>query len=169
MTGLKHWLVAIALLGGASAQASFLIEPIIGYNKGQQQASALQGIGLGLRLGWDGSFLLALDAEYADVQQATLNSVKYTNTGVVIGGTIDKIRLWYGHIASSSFSYPSGTSTNTYQGSGSKIGLSAAVSGSMHVNLEFKSLNFSTASIAGTETPISELGTVGTVSLSWVL
>lgn len=158
------------LVAGPGASAGFLFEPGIGYNKGQEQASSVQGTGLLLRLGWEfSSFFIAADADYSDLQQGAINSVKYTNTGLSIGGKIDKFRIWYGVISSATYAYPSGVATVTTTGSGSKIGVGAQVGGKLHLNLELKSLNFTSTNNGTTTSAVTELGTLGFLSFSWTL
>jgi hypothetical protein len=151
--------------------AWLLVEPFIGYNKGQEQGVALQGIGLGGRLGFDfRNFFIAGDMDYDDVQQGTLTSVKYTNTGVTFGGSLQHLRIWYGVISSSQFTYPSGTTKVTVKGSGTKIGLGTELGSKLNLNLELRSVNYTTSDPGtGVTAAIAELGTVGFMSLSWLL
>lgn len=157
------------LFFGLNASAGgFLFEPIIGYNKGQNQSTSVQGLGFGLRAGWSGSsYFFAADVDYSDLQQGTIPSAKYMNTGVTFGGNAQRFRFWYGMIMTASYSYPSGANQASYSGSGWKLGVGAPLSGSLNLNLELRTLNFTTATTGGTATPINEIGTIGFLSLSW--
>lgn len=169
---LKFYLVASSfILLGLQAHAWLLFEPFIGYNKGQEQGSTMQGIGIGARLGLDFKDLfVAADVDSLDLQQGAIASVKYTDTGITIGGQFQRLRLWYGIITGSQFSYPSGTVTVTNKGAGTKIGIGADLSGKLNLNLELRSLNYTTNDPGtGVTTPIAEVATVGFLSLSWIL
>jgi hypothetical protein len=171
MRFLSLGIVTASLFICSPAMAWLMFEPFIGYNKGQEQGTLIQGIGLGARLGLDfKSVFMAVDFDYNDVQQGALTSVKYTNTGLTIGGANQRLRVWYGVISSSQFSYPSGTNTVTTKGSGSKIGLGTEIGNKLNLNLELRSINYTTNDPGtGVTTPITEVGTVGFMSLSWLL
>lgn len=152
------------------SQAWLLFEPIIGYNKGQEQGSQVQGIGLGARLGIEyRNFFIAADIGNHDVQQSSLNSVTYSDSGVSLGGRINAFRFWYGLISSSSFTFTSGATTTTVSGSGTKFGIGGAIGNNLFLNLESRTCNYTQNSTAGVSTVISELGTLGFLSISWVL
>lgn len=166
---LKILIATLGLLVSTQAKAWLLFEPFIGYNKGQEQGTTVQGIGLGTRLGFDlKDVFIAADIDYNDLQMGTLSSVKYTHTGVTLGGVLQTFRIWYGVITAAQLSYPSGTLTVTSKGSGTKIGLSAKASGKMNINLELRSINYTTNDPGtGVTTAISEVGTIGFLSFSW--
>lgn len=172
MKKFKRLLIAsTVILAGSQASAWLMFEPFIGYNKGQEQGTTLQGIGLGARVGLDFKDLfIAFDTDYNDLQQGSTASSKYTDTGVTVGGSIQHTRLWYGIISSSQFSYPSGTSTVTTKGTGSKIGLSSSLGSKLNVNLELRSINYTTSDPGtGVSAAVTEVSTIGFLSLSWLL
>jgi hypothetical protein len=164
---MKYLFVILMMSLANQAQAWFHFEPYIGYNRGQEQALQTQGLGFGARVGFDlNSLFLVADADYNTVQQGTINQVVYNDTSVVIGGKIRSYRVWYGMLVSASYSYDNSGTTTTTTGNGSKIGLSADVSDKMCINLETRFYNFTKTN----DTPITpEIGTVGFISLSWVL
>lgn len=167
----KSFLIALLLTCLCNvSHAFFMFEPFVGYNRGQEQASRTQGIGLGARLGVDiKDIFIAADIGYHDTQQGSLPSVKYNDTGVTIGGQLQKIRLWYGLISSSQFQYNSSGTMITYKGSGTKYGLGTELSGKLQLNLELKTLDFTTSENAGTISQIAEIATIGFISFSWLL
>jgi hypothetical protein len=146
------------------------VEPYIGYNRGQVQATRTQGIGFGARLGLEfKSIFVAADVAMHDVQQGSLATVKHTDTGVTVGGLIKNYRIWYGLLSPSSYTYKSGTNDVKYKGAGSKFGLGVELSSNFFMNMEFRIIDYSETETAGTVTPISEIGSIGYLSLSWVL
>lgn len=170
MNVLSILFVGITILSTSSSYAGVLFEPLIGYNKGQYQTSRLQGVGFGGRLGFGvANFFVAGDAGYHDVQQASFSSVKYTDTGVTFGGDIRPFRIWYGVIASSICTYKSGGSDIKVVGTGSKFGLGTNISSKTNLNIEFRNVDYTESTTAGTATVISEISSVGFLSLSWIL
>lgn len=167
----KLFILMTLLLGICNTgHAFFMFEPILGYNRGQEQTSRTQGIGLGARLGVDlRDFFVAADIGYSDTQQGALPSVKYTDTGITLGGHLQKVRLWYGLISSSQFQYNSSGTMVTYKGSGSKYGVGTELSGRLQLNLELKTLDFTTSENAGTVSQIAEIATIGFISFSWLM
>jgi hypothetical protein len=162
--------LVLTLAFALPAQAWLHLEPLIGYNKGQFNSSQLQGIGLGLRLGVDiKSIFIAADVEQHTLQQGSINSATYTDQGVTLGLDIKDYRIWYGLITTGSFSYTSGTNNVSESGTGSKFGVSAAISTNTYLNLETRYSTYSTSTTNGISTNVSDLGTVGFLSISYVL
>jgi hypothetical protein len=166
---MKTLLFFVLAFSSSVSQAWFLFEPYIGYNRGQHQASRTQGLGYGARVGFDSSSLfLAADLTMADLQQSAISSVKYSDTAIVLGGVIKQWRLYYGMISSASFSYPSGTNTVAYKGTGTKVGLGAPIASKTYLNLELKTYDYTSVDNAGTTSAIAEVATLGFFSFSWV-
>jgi len=163
---MKYFFLFTLTLLANQAHAWLHLEPIVGYNRGQEQGSQLQGIGFGARIGIDfNSIFIVADAGYHTVQQGSINQATYNDTGLTVGGKIRNYRIWYGLISSASYSYSSGGSTTNITGTGSKVGLSTDLSDKMSLNLETRFYNFTQSNGA----VISEIGTVGFLSLSWNL
>lgn len=168
---LKKIIVACVFTFSVPCFAWFHLEPAIGYNKGQEQSSSAQGIGLQLRIGLDyQNFFFTQDMDYNDLQQGAQSSVKYTNTGFTIGGDFQRLRMWYGIITSAQLSYASNSTTVSSRGSGTKFGIGTALGTNLHLNLELKSLNYTSNDPGtGVTASINEIGTFGFLNLSWVL
>ncbi|MFZ3229518.1 MAG: hypothetical protein WA160_04885 [Pseudobdellovibrio sp.] len=172
MNQINHYFIIVAISFTAlQSQAWFLFEPFIGYNKGQEQASTLQGIGIGARTGIEFKDLfIVVDFDYNDLQQGAISSAKYTDTGLTFGGTFQHTRFWYGMITSAQLSYPSGASTVTSKGSGSKFGIGTEINNKLNINFELRSINFTTTDPGtGASTPIAEIATIGFLTFSWLL
>lgn len=155
---------------GSLAHGFFHIEPGVGYNRGHYQTNKAQGIGLALKLGADiGSFILAADVGYHDLQLGAIPAARATDMGLMLGGDFNNWRIWYTHLVSASIVYPSGSDNVTLTGAGSKIGISAKASGKMNLNLEFRSIDLTKNTGPGGETPITEFLDAAMLSVSWVL
>ncbi len=158
-------------LASVPSYAWLHLEPLIGYNKGQEQSTTAQGIGLGVKVGIDyHNFFIVEDIDYSDLQQGTQSSVKYTNTGLSFGGDFQRVRVWYGMIMSAQQSYPSGTATSTSKGTGTKFGIGTDLGSKLNLNLELRSINYTSNDPGtGVSAAITEVGTFGFLSLSWIL
>jgi hypothetical protein len=162
--------LGLCLLFSLPAQAWFHFEPGIGYNKGQLNASAVQGIGLDLKLGFDiKSFFIVADEGYHNLQQSSVNSVTYTDTSIVFGGTMHGYRMWYGIMSSCGYSYTSGATSASETGNGTKLGLSGEINNSLFLNLEARFYNLTSSTTNSVTTAVSDLATIGYLSLSYVL
>lgn len=167
---MKQILLTITLfLTTQTANAWLYFEPYIGYNRGQNQATRIQGLGFGTRLGFEFSNLFVVgDVGYHDLQQSTISSAKYTHIGATLGGKVHNFRIWYGMISSSSYTYKSGATDIKYKGSGSKIGLGTELGNKTYLNMELYSIDYTENENNGTVTPISEIATIGLFGLGWV-
>lgn len=161
----------MSLIFAQTAQASwFVFEPIIGYNRGQNQVSRVQGIGLGIRTGVEyKDFFVVADIGYHDLQQGAISSVKYTDTGVTFGVSIRTFRVWYGMVSSAKYAYKSGVTDISYSGTGSKLGVGTEISGKMQLNLELRYLDYNSMDAGAGAAAVSEIATIGFLSLSWLL
>lgn len=160
----------LVLLSGPT-YAWLHLEPLIGYNKGQEQSTTSQGIGFGAKIGLDfHNFFIVEDIDYSDLQQGSQSSVKYTNSAITFGGDFQRVRIWYGIITSAQFTYPSGTATATTKGTGTKFGIGTELGSKVNLNLELRSINYTTNDPGtGVVAAITEVGTFGFLSLSWIL
>ncbi len=159
----------IFLLLSPMANAWLLFEPGIGYNRGHYQTNKAQGIGLGLKLGFEtSSFFIAGDAGYHDVQLGAIPQATLTDTGLTIGVNLRSWRVWYTNIFSSLLTYPSGADTISVTGAGSKLGLGVFVSGKVSLNFEFRFIDYkeSSSAVAGTTTPVAEFLDAAFISIS---
>ena len=163
-------LLFLSLAFSLPAKAWFHFEPLIGYNKGQFNSNQLQGIGLGLRVGVElKSIFIAADIEQHNLQQGSINNATYSDQGVTVGLDVRDYRFWYGLISTGSFSYTSGNNNVSETGTGTKFGASAAISPNTYINLETRFYTYSSSTTNSVTTNVSDLGTVGFLSVSYVL
>ena len=167
---MRKILLALLIAYPCFSHAWFHLEPAIGYNKGQFDSNALSGIGLDLRVGFDiKEIFIVGDIGYHNVQQGSISSVTYTDQGATIGINLQKYRMWYGLITSSSFTYTNSGTTTTETGTGSKLGVSAEIGNSVYINLETRFVNYTNLTVGSTASTPTDLGTVGYLSISYVL
>ena len=167
---MKLFIIAFFSIIPSLSYAWFHFEPAIGYNKGQFDSSSMSGLGLNLKLGFDiKEIFIVADADYHNVQQGSLSSVTYNDQGVTLGLNLQRYRLWYGLITSSTLSYSSGSVSSTETGTGTKLGVSSLIGTELWVNLEARFINYTNLTTGGVSSTPSDLGTVGYISLSYTL
>ncbi len=143
-----------------------MMETGIGYNRGHFGSSKLQGIGLTAKLGIEGSkFFVAADVGYHDLQLGNTPTSTQTNMGVAIGGIINKWRIWYTHLLSSSLVIESGGNETEYTGKGMKLGLGGEIASDIFLNLEVRFIDITEAN----GEPTTNFIDAGLLSVSWKL
>lgn len=152
------FLIGLCLGVASSANASFLVEPILGYNVGNfdtgpSQDESFTGVGLGGRLGVEFLGIQgALDGTFSTVN---INDVDadLREFGFFVGYDFPiLLRAWMGFIFSSTLEY----GTADYSGSGTKFGLGISPIPLLSLNLEYKMLNFDEFELQGTTTDIDQ-------------
>jgi|GEM_PF-5880114 len=157
----------IALFFSSSPAWSFVhFEPGIGYNRGAQNASKVQGIGLATKLGAEfSSFFVVADVGYHDIQVGGTSSATSTDLGLCIGGDFKTWRFWFTYVAAATLDIPSGANTNAYSGDGMKLGMSGRLSKKAYMNLEFRFIDINDLN----NNPVAQLMNVAFLSVSWKL
>lgn len=141
-----------AILLGRSAHASFLVEPILGYNLGSfenglGEDKSFTGVGIGGRLGVE--FLgvqAALDGNFSTIDIDDMDEADLREFGFFAGYDFPiLLRAWMGFIFSSSLEL----GTADFSGSGTKFGLGISPLPLLSLNLEYKMMNFDEFEING--------------------
>ena len=160
-----YYILLLSFLAiSAKAQAYFLFEPGIGYNRGHYQTQKLQGIGLTAKLGVEFTkFFIAGDVGYHDLQLGSTPTSTQTDFGVALGGDFKQWKFWFTYLASATLSVESGSTTNEYSGDGIKLGIGGLVGKDAYLNLEVRFIDITEAN----GSPVTQFIDAGLLSISW--
>ncbi|MCB9091516.1 MAG: hypothetical protein H6621_09225 [Halobacteriovoraceae bacterium] len=150
----------------SNSYAFLHFEPSIGYNRGHYQTSKVQGIGFGLKAGFEfGSLFIVGDAGYHDLQLGSTPTSNLSDLSATIGGNFKGWRFWYSHMLSATLTIENSGNTTKITGSGSKIGIGGEVANKVYLNLEARFIDFDESD----GTPVTQFMDAGFLSISWIV
>ncbi len=144
-------------LGLGQVNASFLVEPILGYNIGNFESftgedQSAKGIGIGGRLGFEYLGLQgALDGSFStlDIDDNIDDDGELREFGLFIGYDFPILfRVWAGYMFSANME----RGNTDFRGSGTKVGVGFSPLPLLSLNLEYKMINFDELEFGGVTT-----------------